>query len=40
MKLMCRSLIWFAAYVPLGRLTPVLLGLAIKGYTPRLLAHK
>jgi hypothetical protein len=35
MKLMYRSLIWFAAYVLMGRLTPVLLDVAIKGYTPR-----
>lgn len=35
MKLMSRCLIWFAAYVPMGRLTPVLLDVAIKGYTPR-----
>jgi hypothetical protein len=35
MKLVCRSLIWVAAYVPMGRLTSVLLGVAIKGYAPR-----
>lgn len=35
MKLVCRSLIWVAAYVPLGRLTPLLLGLALRGYAPR-----
>jgi hypothetical protein len=35
MKLMYRSLIWFAAYIPMGRLTRVLLDVAIRGYTPR-----
>jgi hypothetical protein len=35
MKLVSRSLIWIAAYVPMGRLTSVLLGVAIRGYAPR-----
>ena len=35
MKPICRSLIWIAAYVPMGRLTPLLLALALKGWPPR-----
>lgn len=38
MRILCRSLIWLAATIPLGRFTSVLLGLAIKGYAPRRLA--
>lgn len=40
MKPFCRSLIWIAAYMPMGRLTPVLLSLALKGWPSRAaMAH-
>ena len=38
MKLVSRSLIWIAAYVPMGRLTAKVLGFALRAYAPRHLS--